>query len=83
MIGALAVFVLSFLSFESVGFILWYLMGKVFTAWWTADIDTILNAGQVWMASLPLVHVFLFLLACIITLKYIFNRRVIIVMGGG
>jgi len=79
MIGALAVFILSFLSFESAGFICWFWFGKGWFPWWSADLETILNACQVWIGSLPLIHTFLFLSACITTLIYIFSRNVIIV----
>lgn len=80
MIGALTVFILSFLSFESASFICWYWFGKGWFPWWGADLETVLNALQVWIGSIPLIHTFLFLLSCIITLVYVFNRRVIIVV---
>jgi len=82
MIGAFYVWVLSFLGFESFGFILWYWFGKGWFPWWAADLETVLNAVQVWVGAFPLIHTFLFLLACVVTLTYIFKRRVIIVTRG-
>jgi len=79
MMGSVAVLVLSFLSFESLGFIIWYWFGKGWFSWWAADLETVLNALQVWMGAFPLIHTFLFFLACLVTLTYIFKRRVIIV----